>query len=365
MTDVFRSVERAKREWESAVDTLLDLIVVVDSNLKVIRANRTIEQWSSCRVEQIQGEDLHALLHPHCQDTACYLLAASQLPTVQQLTRVVQVEAYDPHLNRNIRLFIRPIQTNGDDQARLAVVLMSDITELKLAERAREELIADLDAFAQTVAHDLKNPIGVIIGFAELLTQPEPQPTEDQHQSLQTIKSIARKMNNIVEELLLFSQVRSADVSKKPLEMSTILHEVLHRLDYDLHQARAQIILLDTWPTAWGYAPWVEEVWVNLITNAIKYGGRPPRVELGGEQLTAQTARFWVRDNGSGISPELVKRLFSPLTQMPHTRAGGHGLGLSIVHRIVEKLGGQVSVESNQAARPGSVFYFTLPTVQS
>jgi signal transduction histidine kinase len=336
----------------------------VDLDLKVIRANRAIEQWSSYRVEQIQGKNLHDLLHPNCRATPCYLLEAFQLSAAQQLNRTVQVEALDPNLNRNIRLFIRPIHHHGDDQARTAVVLMSDITELKMAEGVREDLIADLDAFAHTVAHDLKNPIGIIIGYADLLTQAETLPLEDQHHALRTISRIARKMNNIVEELMLFSQVRSADVVKKPLDMSAILHEVLHQLEYDPRRSQAEIVLMDSWPTAWGHAPWVEEVWVNLITNALKYGGTPPRVELGGEQLTAETARFWVRDNGSGISPDLVNRLFSPLTHLPHTRADGHGLGLSIVRRIVEKLGGRVSVESNQAARPGSIFYFTLSTGQ-
>jgi two-component system sensor histidine kinase/response regulator len=110
-----------------------------------------------------------------------------------------------------------------------------------------------------------------------------------------------------------------------------------------------------------GYAPWVEEVWVNYISNALKYGGTPsaaPRVELGAETQGDGMVRFWVRDHGPGIAPEAQLRLFTPFTRLDHVRAGGHGLGLSIVRRIVEKLGGQVSVASQVGE--GSTFSFTL-----
>jgi signal transduction histidine kinase len=111
-----------------------------------------------------------------------------------------------------------------------------------------------------------------------------------------------------------------------------------------------------------GYAPWIEEVWVNYLSNAIKYGGRPPRVELGAETQPGGLVRFWVRDNGPGIAPEAQVRLFVPFTRLDQVRAKGHGLGLSIVRRIVEKLGGQVGVISTPGQ--GSVFSFTLPTQQ-
>jgi len=95
------------------------------------------------------------------------------------------------------------------------------------------------------------------------------------------------------------------------------------------------------------------------MSNAIKYGGQPPRVELGADWQSDGTVRFWVRDNGQGIAPEDQARLFTPFTRLDQVRARGHGLGLSIVRRIVEKLGGQVGVESG--IDQGSLFYFTLP----
>ena len=113
----------------------------------------------------------------------------------------------------------------------------------------------------------------------------------------------------------------------------------------------------DDWPSALGYAPWIEEVWINYISNAIKYGGQPPRVELGAEKQADNTVRFWVRDNGPGLSPEDQARLFTPFEQL-QVRAKGHGLGLSIVQRILEKMDGQVGVESEEGK--GSLFYFVL-----
>jgi two-component system sensor histidine kinase/response regulator len=107
-----------------------------------------------------------------------------------------------------------------------------------------------------------------------------------------------------------------------------------------------------------GHGPWVEEVWVNYLSNAIKYGGRPPRVELNAAIQSDGMVCFWVRDNGPGIALDEQIRLFEPFTRLDHIRAGGHGLGLSVVRHIVEKLGGQVGVSS--APGQGSMFSFTL-----
>ena len=140
--------------------------------------------------------------------------------------------------------------------------------------------------------------------------------------------------------------------------MASIVTEAQGRLAYLIEEHQAEIISPDTWPVALGYGPWVEEVWVNYLSNAIKYGGQPPRVELGATEQADGMVRFWVRDNGPGLAPREQARLFTPFTQLAQFRPKGHGLGLSIVRRIVEKLGGQVGVESEMGW--GSVFTFTL-----
>jgi signal transduction histidine kinase len=112
-----------------------------------------------------------------------------------------------------------------------------------------------------------------------------------------------------------------------------------------------------------GYAQWVEEVWANYISNAIKYGGTPPRIELGAEQQPDGSVRYWVHDNGVGLSQEAITQLFTAFTRLDKVRATGHGLGLSIVKRIVEKLNGTVDIQSEGAPGQGSIFSFTLPGV--
>jgi signal transduction histidine kinase len=186
-------------------------------------------------------------------------------------------------------------------------------------------------------------------------------PDDQRQQSLRAIVRNGRKMNTIIEELLLLAQVRKTEIETTRLDMAAILSEVQQRLADMVEQSHAEIAWSDasTWPAVLGYAPWVEEVWVNYLNNAIKYGGKPPQVELGAELQADGMVRFWVRDNGSGIPPEAQARLFTLFTRLDQVSVKGHGLGLSIVRRIVEKLGGQVGMESQTGQ--GSTFYFTLP----
>jgi signal transduction histidine kinase len=174
----------------------------------------------------------------------------------------------------------------------------------------------------------------------------------------------AHKMSIIIDELLLLSSVRGMEeIERHPLEMGRIVAEARGRLLHLIEEHNGVIILPDKWPLALGYAPWIEEVWTNYINNAINYGGRPPRVELGATEQADGTVRFWVRDNGPGLSPEEQARLFTPFERLHEAKIKGHGLGLSIVQRIVHKLGGQVGVESEGIAGRGSTFYFVLPAI--
>lgn len=225
-----------------------------------------------------------------------------------------------------------------------------------------EERNAELDAFAHTVAHDLKNQVFTVAGNAELLLDKQAPPdAAEQEEMLHDILRSAQKMQQVIQELLLLAQVRRYDVPRTPIDMANVLAEVQARL-WSLLAATGGELVLDTpdeWPTACGYAPWVEEIWYNYINNALKYGGRPPRVEVGAERQDERRISFWVRDNGPGLSAEQMARLFVEFTRIENVQTAGHGLGLSIVKRIVDRLGGEVGVQSQVGA--GSVFRFTLP----
>jgi signal transduction histidine kinase len=165
-----------------------------------------------------------------------------------------------------------------------------------------------------------------------------------------------------VEELLLLASVRQIeDVELEPLDTSSIVAEVQRRLSGLVEDYAAEIIVPTGWPQALGRSLWVEEIWINYVSNAIKYGGTPPRIELGATEREDGTVRFWVRDNGPGLTTEEQASLFLPFTTLHQMRAEGQGLGLSIVQRIVTKLGGQAGIESEGVPGKGCLFYFDLP----
>jgi signal transduction histidine kinase len=119
-----------------------------------------------------------------------------------------------------------------------------------------------------------------------------------------------------------------------------------------------------------GHVLWIEQVWTNYISNAIKYGGDPPTLVIGYDEITdgggndgRSFVRFWVRDNGEGLSEAQRSKLFTPFTRLHTSRAKGHGLGLTIVRRIVTRLGGEVGMEP--VAAGGSRFWFTLPVPEA
>jgi PAS domain S-box-containing protein len=261
----------------------------------------------------------------------------------------------------------KAISRNADGRALRIIGTHMDITARKQIEEALRQSNTELqtrneelDAFAHTVAHDLKNPLAAILGFAEVLSTDWADLSNDELDvSFRTIRRSAAKMDNILDELLLFAQVRKSEAELSRLDMTAIVIEARQRLTEMIEKQRAVITLPESWPDAVGNAGWIEEVWVNYLSNAIKYGGQPPHLTLGADEQSDGTVRFQVTDNGPGIAPADQARLFTPFTRLDQARATGHGLGLSIVRRIVEKLGGQVGVDSRPGA--GSTFYFTLP----
>ena len=240
------------------------------------------------------------------------------------------------------------------ENAQLVEKLRSQRTELQ----ARNE---ELDAFAHTVAHDLKTPLIWISGYADLLIQDNEK--IDRETSLLYAESImdgAGKMEQIIDELLLLASLRDASIIIDAVDMQRVVSEAQGRLRYQINEANATIQVAEKFPPIEGYGPWLEGVWVNYISNALKYGGEPPVIEIGcTDDPNDEYVWFWVQDNGDGIAASKQDQLFMPFSRLDNVASkSGHGVGLSIVQHIVEKLGGKVGVESVEGQ--GSRFMFAL-----
>ncbi len=219
----------------------------------------------------------------------------------------------------------------------------------------------DLDAYAHTVAHDLQNPLAAVITATNTLLLPD-LPAKERGEFLHGILTTSFNMKSIIDNLLLLAEVRKVDIPLAPVDMGLAVKRARDRVASLIRESQAEVHFPPAWPAARGYNQWVEEVWVNYLSNAIKYGGKPPCLELGATPQPDGKIRFWLHDNGPGISPEGQARLFKPFARLSQLNSGGHGLGLSIVRRIIEKLGGQVGVESEIGR--GSTFYFILDAAE-
>jgi len=265
-----------------------------------------------------------------------------------------QVQHHAAQLKTHIKNRTQALEASNREKEEALQVLRTYTEELQVQN-------AELDAFAHTVAHDLHNPLSVMIGLADLLLEEEdPLPLDMQVKYLKRIIQQGQKMNNIVNEILLLASIRKAEVQVSPIpDMSAIVDEALRRITRLVDELEPEIIQPDTWPVALGYAPWIEEVWANYLSNAMKYGGRPPRLEIRASTTANGLVRYGIKDNGKGLSTEEQAHLFTPFTRLHQVQIGSHGLGLSIVHRILSKLDGRVGVVSQPGQ--GSFFYFELP----
>ncbi len=241
------------------------------------------------------------------------------------------------------------------DNARLVETLRQRTVDLQTY-RGR------LDALTRTLSDDLRGPLGLVVSSARTLEDDYTALSDEERlRHLRTIVRKGHKMIEVIDGLLAAQTEPLKEIEEEigPLDTGSIVTGALERLAYMIQRYKAEIILPASWPVALGHSPWIEEVWINYISNGIEHGGRPPRVELGSTEQGDGTIRFWVRDNGPGLPPEEQVQLFVPSARRDRARDTEYGMGLAIVRRIVEKLGGQVGVESEVGQ--GNLFYFTLP----
>lgn len=221
---------------------------------------------------------------------------------------------------------------------------------------ALEETNQELDAYNHTIAHDLKSPLAIISGYAYLLM--DEKLTPEGERMLNMIPTVVDNMVEMIDGLLQLAKLRDASASATVVDMNATLRRALERFD----AASSNITIEGDLPPAMGHAPWLVEVFANLINNALKYTppDRTPAITVRGI-MQDKHVRYEVSDNGVGIAPEDQQRIFEMFTRLQSDDQSGQkglGIGLSIVQRSIQRLGGEVGVTS--VLNKGSTFWFTL-----
>ncbi|EIJ41492.1 histidine kinase,Response regulator receiver domain protein,histidine kinase [Beggiatoa alba B18LD] len=251
--------------------------------------------------------------------------------------------------------------TKPFQHAELLARINTHLSVIRLQQQLEKRNL-EAEAFARTVAHDLKAPLAGVLGLIDVLKEKFQESNvvdADDIENIHLIEQSAKQMNEIILALLMLAGVSSnQEVICLPLDMSGILQSVLHRVEYIRKEYQGIIEYPKEFPLAMGYAPWIEEVWANYLINGLKYSGRPPHLIITAN-IQNNYVKFSVKDNGQGLSLEDQKKLFIPFARLSNGDHTGHGLGLSIVQQIISKLNGNVGIESQIG--DGCLFYFTLP----
>jgi two-component system, sensor histidine kinase len=235
-------------------------------------------------------------------------------------------------------------------------------TLLEVAERN-----AELDAFSSTAAHDLRAPLRAIRGFAEIVGRDYAGKVLDSEakQLLAHIDEAAARMDALVEGLLAYARVTRVDVRLEAVDLGPVVHDVLRDLAPDIAARKAEVEVPDELPVVRGHPVALRQALANLISNAVKFvpPERTPRVSLNAE-LHGDRVVLVVRDNGIGIDPALRARLFKPFSRLHGQDAPypGVGIGLAIVGKAAERMGGHAGVESEPGK--GSRFWIDLGLAQ-
>jgi signal transduction histidine kinase len=272
-------------------------------------------------------------------------------------------------LNERLRLEIRERKRTemalleAQSQMRdFSAKLESEVLErtAKLSETSNQ-----LEAFVFMVAHDLRAPLRAMQGFSTLLIEDAGIALSDGAKDYaKRIVKASQFMDDLLCDLLAFSRISQQQIELFPVSLEEVVEGVISNLQKTLEDTKAQVTLPKQWPVVLGHKPILRQVLFNLVSNALKFSApdRPPQLVLRTEEQV-DFIRVWVEDNGIGIPAEYQTQIFHPFTRLNGVHYEGTGIGLSIVKKGVERMGGRVGVESTLGK--GSQFWFELRKPQS
>jgi signal transduction histidine kinase len=217
-----------------------------------------------------------------------------------------------------------------------------------------------MEAFIYSIAHDLRAPLHSMQGFSELLVAEADATLSARGRGYaERVSKSAKFMDALLRDLLNFSRVSQQHVELTPVSLEPVIASVLARLQKDIGEKRARVDHAGPWPVVRAHEPTLVQVLFNLVSNALKFvtPDVPPVVRLWPETHAGVT-RVWVEDNGPGIEPEHREQIFRLFTRLESDKYAGTGIGLAIVQKGIERMGGRVGVAA--AAAHGSRFWFEL-----
>ena len=236
--------------------------------------------------------------------------------------------------------------------------------EERVIERTRqlEDINAELDAFGYSVSHDLRAPLRAMDGFATALLEDYGDALGDRGQNYaQRIADAARRMDLLIQDLLAYSRLSRGELRPEPLRLADVVREALQGLDADIRARSATVEVVEPLGRVAAHRETLRSVLTNLVSNGIKFvpPGVRPRVRIGSEARDGME-RLWVEDNGIGIDPRYHATIFSVFERLHGVETyPGTGIGLAIVRRGTERMGGRAGVDSTPGA--GARFWVELP----
>jgi signal transduction histidine kinase len=220
----------------------------------------------------------------------------------------------------------------------------------------------ELEAFACSVSHDLRAPLRAVDGFARILEEEHAAQLDGEgRRALDVVRSEARRMSRLIDDLLKFSRLGQQGVQLTDTDMTSLVHEVFDQVK-SLAADRQVDFRVGELPTAKADAALLRQVWFNLLDNALKYTRHRPRVQvwITGVKRGAETV-YSIRDNGAGFDMKYAGKLFGVFQRLHRAdEFEGTGVGLALVQRIIRRHGGRVGAEGH--VERGATFYFTLPS---
>lgn len=260
------------------------------------------------------------------------------------------------------------IQLTERQHAAAEIQQLNATLEQKVSDRTAQlqEINQELEAFAYSVSHDLRAPLRTIQGFAQALKEDYSDRLDDLgNEYLQSITADAVQMDRLITELLAYSQLTRTKITLQPVALMATIESACKQLEMDLQEKQAEITVTTPLPTVLAHSPTLTQAIANLLSNALKFIKLESRPQVEIKYQLAQRDRqqwvhLWIIDNGIGIASSDTERIFRIFERLHGIETyPGTGIGLAIVRKSIERMGGCVGVESQLGQ--GSRFWIELP----